>query len=99
MESVENGYKQGAGCRSTNGCYSNLNKLFNKNVLLSRACFLGPVELMVVKPAVVARLVQQLGVGDDFLDQAIIHHDALLGRQTRREPMGNSDHSASGSDF
>ncbi len=54
---------------------------------------------MVVKPTVVAGFVQQFGVRADLLDAAIIHHDDLIGRQNRGEPVGNCDDSASGSEL
>src|SRR5438045_5644471 len=95
MESVENR----AGAPLTIRLLQYLNKLFNKNTLLHRACLLRPVELMIVKPAVVAGFVQQLGVCADLLDAAIIHYDDLIGRQNRGEAMGDCDDSASGSEL
>ena len=58
--------------------------------------FAVAIELHVVKPAIVAGLLEQFGVRADFFDVALIHHDDLIGRQDCREPMRNGDHGSPG---
>src|ERR1700745_4262874 len=99
MAKVENDWNRGTRFRKRSGCYWNLDKLFNKNALFGLASSLKAIEMVVVKPAIVPGFFQQLSVGANLLDAAIIHHDDLISRQSRGEPMGNCDDSASGSEL
>ena len=80
-------------------CSESLNKLLHKNPLFGRAFSLRPIKLVIVKPAIVAGFVQQLGMRADLLNAAIIHHDDLIGRQNGGEPMGNCDYGSSGGEL
>src|SRR5438046_9841183 len=81
------------------GCSESLNKLLHKNALFGRAFSLRPIKLVIVKPAIVAGFVQQLGMRADLLNAAIIHHDDLIGRQNRGEPTGNRAYGSSGGEL
>lgn len=57
-----------------------LNKLLNGKSRLSGGFFLNTIELVVVQPAIVAGLLEQLRVCADLLDAPRIEYDDLIGR-------------------
>src|SRR5262245_9687450 len=76
-----------------------LHELFNKNSGFGFAFLVNTIELVVVEATIVSGFVEQFRVCADLLNPARIHYDDLIGRQNRREPMSDGDHSASRGKF
>ncbi len=48
-------------------------------VRLLRLSFAFAIELHVVKPAIIPGFIEQLGMGADLFDVALVHHHDLVG--------------------